>query len=59
MKHRTPLLFSYFRHSGDGEKGFEESNHVFEDTFTTHAQAHTCLETYGVIASFDSHTGIP
>jgi putative selenate reductase molybdopterin-binding subunit len=56
MKHRTTLhiAFSYFRHFGDIEKGFEESDHVFEGTFTTHAQTHACLETYGVVASFDS-----
>jgi len=63
MKDDAPLIheaqnniaFSYFRHFGDVEKGFEESDLVFEDTFTAHAQAHACLETYGVIASFDSH----
>jgi xanthine dehydrogenase molybdenum-binding subunit len=47
------IAFHFVRHFGDIEKGFAESDHIFEDSFTTHVQAHGCLETYGAIASFD------
>ncbi len=47
------IAFRFVRHFGDVERGFEESDHIFEDAFTTHVQAHACLETYGVIARFD------
>ncbi len=39
---------------GDVEKGFEESDYVFEDRFVTSRQAHCCLETRGCIAEYHS-----
>jgi CO/xanthine dehydrogenase Mo-binding subunit len=38
---------------GDVQQGFEESDHVFEDTFTLPATQHSFLETHACIASVD------
>jgi carbon-monoxide dehydrogenase large subunit len=40
---------------GDVEKGFEESDFVFEDTFTTHKVSHAQIEPHGTIAQVDPH----
>jgi len=39
---------------GDVQKGFAESDYIFEERFTTQTQAHTCLETQTTIAAFDT-----
>ncbi len=44
--------------TGDVEKGFAESDYIFEDTFTTPMQAHCCIETHGAIALVDDETNI-
>ena len=41
---------------GDVEKGFKESDLVFEDTFTTHKVQHAPIEPHGAIARVD-HDG--
>ena len=38
---------------GDMKKGFAESDHIFEDTFTLPATQHSFLETHACIASVD------
>src|SRR2546427_9795215 len=38
---------------GDVQKGFAESDHVFEDTFTLPATQHSFLETHACIASVE------
>jgi len=38
---------------GDVEKGFAESDYIFEDTFTLPTTQHSFLETHGCIASVD------
>ena len=48
------IAFQFVRHFGDVERGFKEADYVFENRFTTHPQAHACLETYGVVAKVDS-----
>ncbi len=42
---------------GDVNKGFAEADYVFEDTYRTHRQANSPLETQGAIASFDVISG--
>ncbi len=37
---------------GDIEKGFAESDHIFEDYFVSSRQAHCCMETRGCIAQY-------
>ncbi|NLU43514.1 MAG: molybdopterin-dependent oxidoreductase, partial [Acholeplasmataceae bacterium] len=39
---------------GDVEKGFADSDFVFEDRFTTTRQAHCCMETRGCIAQYEA-----
>jgi 4-hydroxybenzoyl-CoA reductase alpha subunit len=41
------------RHFGDIEKGFSSSDFIFEDEFSSPAEAICCLETHGAIAEFD------
>ncbi len=38
---------------GDVEKGFKESDHIFEDTFTTQMQQHCSIEPHGAICLID------
>lgn len=38
---------------GDVEAGFAEADHVREDVFSTHGQAHATLETHAALASFE------
>ena len=42
------------RQFGNVEQGFKESDHIFEDHFTTQGVAHCCLEPHGCIASYRS-----
>lgn len=37
---------------GDADRGFEESDLILEDRFSTPAQSHCCLEPHGTVASF-------
>jgi CO/xanthine dehydrogenase Mo-binding subunit len=47
-------LCTHFRlNRGDIDKGFAESDHVFEDTFTLPATQHCFLETHACIASVE------
>lgn len=39
--------------AGDVERGFAESDHIREDTFTSSAQCHCALEPHGAVADFD------
>lgn len=39
--------------SGDVEKGYEESDHIFEDTYTTPPIHHGAIENHTAIASYD------
>ena len=38
---------------GDVEKGFAESDYIFEDTYEVPRNHHVCIETYSVIAQFE------
>ncbi len=38
---------------GDVEKAFRESDHVFEDSFSTQHQHQACLETHGCVCKWD------
>ncbi|MBI2911071.1 MAG: molybdopterin-dependent oxidoreductase, partial [Chloroflexi bacterium] len=40
--------------TGDVEKGFQEADLIFEDTFTTPMQQHCSLEAHGAIAQVDT-----
>jgi len=60
--HRGELLppnvtgYSHFVH-GDVERGFKESDFIFEDTFVTQTVHQGYLETHGYIAEADRATG--
>ncbi len=59
----TPIagtnVCNYFElKKGDVEQGFAESDHIFEDTFTTPMQAHACIEPHGAIAQVDDDDNI-
>jgi CO/xanthine dehydrogenase Mo-binding subunit len=43
-----------YQNAGDVEKGFAESDYVFEDTYTTPAIHHGAIETHTAIADFDA-----
>jgi len=43
--------------AGDVDKAFEESDFVFEDRFSTPAQAHCCLEPHACVADYDMLSG--
>ncbi len=43
---------------GDVEQGFAESDHIFEDTFTTPMQAHGCIEPHGAICLVDDEDNV-
>ncbi len=47
------VALKLLRNFGDVEKGFKESDYIFEDTFTTQGQTHCFLEPHAVLASFD------
>jgi len=42
------------QNAGDVDKGFEESDYIFEDTYTTPAVHHGAIETHAAIANFDA-----
>jgi 4-hydroxybenzoyl-CoA reductase alpha subunit len=46
------------RSYGDVEKGFKESDHIFEDRFETQAQLHCCMEPHGCIVHLDRSGGL-
>ncbi len=48
----TPFKYDYLH--GDVEQGRRESDVVVEDTYYLQRQAHCCLGTAGIIASFDA-----
>ncbi|HLA28755.1 MAG TPA: molybdopterin cofactor-binding domain-containing protein [Syntrophales bacterium] len=50
-EHNVGLILP--RHFGDVEKGFKESDHIFEDRFVTQGVTHCALEPHAVLASFD------
>ncbi|MBI2322557.1 MAG: RtcB family protein, partial [Chloroflexi bacterium] len=45
------------RHFGDVEKGFAESDYIFEDRFSAGVQAPACIEVHGGVAAFDPQQG--
>ncbi|MDP6088120.1 MAG: molybdopterin-dependent oxidoreductase, partial [Nitrospinota bacterium] len=47
------LAFELHRKYGDPDRGFAESDHVFEDRFETQRVAHAPMETRGCVARFD------
>ena len=51
FKDNTPFRYDYTH--GDLEKGILESDVIVEDTFLLQRQAHCCLGTSGIVASFD------
>lgn len=47
-------ICSHFKiRKGDAEKGFAQSDFVFEDTYEVPRNHHVCLETHSVIAQFE------
>lgn len=38
---------------GNVEQGFQEADHIFEDTYRTEPQQHACMEVHGTIAHWD------
>jgi 4-hydroxybenzoyl-CoA reductase alpha subunit len=48
------VVFEGHKSFGDIEKGFKESDYVFEDRYITSKVTHCCMETHGCIACFDS-----
>jgi len=53
---KNNVAFEIHKKFGDAEKGFKESDYVFEDKFVTSKVTHCCMETHGCIAYFN-HTG--
>ncbi|MBE0478116.1 molybdopterin-dependent oxidoreductase [Candidatus Aerophobetes bacterium] len=62
MKQDAPLIheerenniaFEGHKSFGDVEKGFRESDYIFEDRCVTSKVTHCCMETHGCIALFD------
>ena len=49
----TNICTHFKLRKGDVEKGFAESDYIFEDTFTLPATQHSFLETHACIASVD------
>ena len=49
----TNVCTHFKLNKGDIQKGFAESDHIFEDTFTLPATQHSFLETHACIASVD------
>ncbi len=47
------VAFEGHKSFGDIEKGFFESDYIFEDRYVTSKVTHCCLETHGCIAYFD------
>jgi len=62
MKPGAPQIHSHVKNNilhevhwnfGDVEKGFRESDYVFEDRLSTTAQPHMCLETHGCVGLWE------
>ena len=52
-------ICNYFElKKGDVEKGFAESDYIFEDTYSTPMQVHATIEPHGAIALVDDETNI-
>jgi 4-hydroxybenzoyl-CoA reductase subunit alpha len=51
---KNNIGFKLFRHFGDVDKGFKESDYIFEDRFRTQSITHCALEPHSVLANFDS-----
>src|SRR5262249_7275736 len=49
----TNICTHFKLNRGDIQKGFAESDHIFEDTFTLPATQHSFLETHACIASLE------
>ncbi len=54
----TNICYHYKLRRGDIEKGFEKSDIVFEDTFSSHMVQHACLEPHAAISCHDSSNRI-
>lgn len=50
---KTNVAAVFTKSFGDIEKGFSESDYIFEDEFETARQAHCCMETRGCIVKYD------
>ncbi len=50
----TNICNHFHLSKGDVEKGFRESDHIFEHVFTSPAAQHAALESFSAVASFDS-----
>lgn len=53
-KSGSNICLHYKLRHGDLEKGFEEADHIFEDTFTTPAAVHLPMEQHVALAYMDS-----
>ncbi len=52
-KEGTNICTEFLMEKGDIEKGFAESDHVFEDVFTCAATQHATMESFTAIAQFE------
>ncbi|MBC7219840.1 MAG: molybdopterin-dependent oxidoreductase, partial [Hadesarchaea archaeon] len=52
--HETNIAAHVFREWGDVEKGFRDSDHVFEGRYTTGRQVHAAIEPHACAASYDA-----
>jgi len=50
---KSNVAFEGHKNFGDVEKGFRESDYIFEDRYVTSKVTHCCMETHGCIACFD------
>ncbi|MEI9478855.1 MAG: molybdopterin cofactor-binding domain-containing protein, partial [Deltaproteobacteria bacterium] len=51
-------IATFYKYSfGDVEKGFAESDEIFEDNFYVHAVAHSPMETHGAVAQYFPASG--
>jgi len=50
---KSNVAFEGHKNFGDVEKGFRESDYIFEDKYVTSKVTHCCIETHGCIASFN------
>jgi len=53
----TNICYHFKLNHGDIEKGFEEADFIFEDTYKIPMKQHGCLETHNTIAKFVASTG--
>ncbi|NQS88542.1 molybdopterin-dependent oxidoreductase, partial [Patescibacteria group bacterium] len=50
---KSNIAFEGHKSFGNVEKGFRESDYIFEDRYVTSKVTHCCIETHGCIAYFD------